>query len=112
MTTFWHYFLASAKQAWLEYWLPIRWLFSTRQTTVRELVRKEKLSTQSISIWWIIGTTLTSAMLASGAFYLVALYIQSEGDGVSARSEVTMSLSVVWTISALRIGFFLHLRKD
>lgn len=112
MGTFWQYFLASAKQAWLEYWLPIKWLFATKHTTAKELASEEKLSTQSISLWWIIGTTLTSAMLASGAFYLVALFIQSEGDCMLGRRVLTMSLSIVWTISALRIGFFLYSRKN
>lgn len=112
MGTFWQYFLASAKQAWLEYWLPIKWLFFAKRKTEKEVARKETLPTQAISIWWIIGTALTSAMLASGVFYLVALYIPSEGDGTLRRRVLTMSLSIVWTIAALRIGFYLHLRKD
>lgn len=112
MGTFRQYFLASAKQAWLEYWLPIKWLFSIKHRTAKELVREEKRSTQSISIWWIIGTTLMSSLLASGFFYLVSLYMSSEGDGMMRSKILTMSLSIVWTISALRIGFYLHLRKD
>lgn len=102
MTQIWQTIKASAVEAWREYWHPFLWLLPFNWQSKLKVTKAER-SEFSNSVWWLVTTTLVSAILAGAALNAFATYVSL---GFLSESPLSIYL-IVGVFALLRIAFYL-----
>lgn len=101
MTQIWQTIKASAVEAWREYWRPFLWWLPINWQSKLKLTKGEG-SEFSKPVWWLVATTLVSAILAGAVLYAFVNYLAI---GFFAESP-SIILIIVAVFAVIRIAFY------